>query len=407
MRGRGVVAVHSHTAESEVRRRWVRHVASAIGVLATCAAIAACGSSSSSGTGSSSSGSSTAASSSGSATSAASPGVTTAKAFLAKYATAPTTLGNVPALPKPAPKGKMIVFLQCEEQQCAEVGKGFAAATKAVGWSYKSIGFNSAEPSTLTSALQTALQYHPVAVEFQGSPYSQWSSEVPAYKAAGVKLIPITLGTVPTNATIPIEIGSPSLFDLYGKLIADWFIVDSNGKGKAVFANVPEYPTFAITGEAFSKEVAANCPACSVKTVNLTIAELDNNQVDPTVVSALRDDPSATYAIAPDGALYTGLPEQLKAASLDNITVGGGAATEENEQDLLNGSESAWVVQSFEEQGWIGTDIALRVAEGTSLPAADSLQPTEVLTKGNVGQAEADYAVPSNFESLFEQLWSK
>jgi ribose transport system substrate-binding protein len=301
----------------------------------------------------------------------------------------------------------LIVFLQCEEQQCAEVGKGFAAATKAIGWNYKSIGFNSAQPATLTSALQTALQYHPVAVEFQGSPYQEWSSEVPAYKAAKVALVPITLGAVPTSSTVPVEIGAPTLFQLYGKLIADWFIASSNGTGHAVFANVPEYPTFAITGEALTKEVAAECPKCSLKTVNLTISELDNNQVVPTIVSALRSNPSATYALAPDGALFTGLTPALKAASLTHIIVGGGAATEENEQDLLDGTEAAWLVQSFEQQGWIGTDVALRVAEQAPIPAADSLQPTEVLTKSNVGKAQADYAVPAGYASLFRQLWAK
>jgi ABC-type sugar transport system substrate-binding protein len=144
-----------------------------------------------------------------------------------------------------------------------------------------------------------------------------------------------------------------------------------------------------------------------VKTVNLTISELDNNQVVPTVVSALRSDPSATYALAPDGALFAGLPEQLKAAGLSHVKVGGGSATEENEQDLAAGTESAWLVQSFEEQGWVGMDVALRVAEGAKVPAADELEPTQVLTKSNVGKPASDYAVPSNYPSLFQGLWSK
>jgi ribose transport system substrate-binding protein len=390
------VKVLSHDSESRGRRRWIRIVSASTAVLAVSAAVAACSSSSSNST-----------SSTSSTSPSSSAAVAQARAFLAKYSTAPTTLGNITPLPKAAPKGKTIVFLQCEEQQCAEVGKGFTAATAAVGWSLKTIGFNSAQPSSLISALQTALQYHPVAVEFQGSPYSEWQSEIPAYKAANVALIPITAGSVQTSATVPIEIGAPSLFQLYGKLIADWFISASNGKGHAVFANVPEYPTFAITGQALTKEVAATCPQCSVQTVNLTISELDNNQVVPTIVSALRSNPSATYALAPDGALFAGLPEALRAASLSNINIGGGAATEENEQDLVNGTESAWLVQSFEEQGWMGVDVALRLLEGVPLPSADSVQPTQVLTKSTVGTPQADYAVPSNYASLYRQAWSK
>lgn len=342
-----------------------------------------------------------------SASSAASNGVAAAKAIVAQYSKAPTSIGSLKALPTKAPKGKTIVFLQCEEQQCAEVDTGFADATKAIGWKLKTIGFNLANPATLTSALKTALQYHPAAVEFQGAAYQTWASEIPAYKAAHVALVPITAGVVPTSKTVPIEIGSPAEFRLYGKLVADWFIADSHGKGKAVFANVPEFPTFAIMAKALTKEVAAKCPHCTVTASNVTVAELDANQMVPTLVSALRSDPSATYALASDGALVAGLPAALKAAGVSNVKVAGATATEENQQDLIDGTESAWTVQSFQEEGWIGTDVALRKVEGTPIPASEGIEPTLFLTKKNVGKPVTDYPVPANYRTVFKHLWAK
>jgi len=38
------------------------------------------------------------------------------------------------ALPSAPPKGKTVLFLQCEEAQCAQEGQGMQAAAATIGW---------------------------------------------------------------------------------------------------------------------------------------------------------------------------------------------------------------------------------------------------------------------------------
>ena len=51
-----------------------------------------------------------------------------------------------------------------------------------------------------------------------------------------------------------------------GKIIADYFVSDSGGKGNAVIEHVPAYPILDGFTTGFANEVKAQCPGC--KTVD-------------------------------------------------------------------------------------------------------------------------------------------
>jgi ribose transport system substrate-binding protein len=332
----------------------------------------------------------------------ANSGLAAAKAFVKKYESAPTGItATIPLKSKPA-TGKTLVFMQCSLAQCQQIDGDLAKAVKAVGWKLKTIDWNSAESSSLVSGMQTALQYHPVATVIISEPYATWKQEIPAYTKAGVKIIPMTVGSVPISKTVPVNIGGPKFYGLLGEELAQWFIAASNGKGNAVFANAPEFQVFAELASGFNSTLKKECSACKVTTVNQSISDIENSNVAPVVSAVQRG--GAKYVLTSDGANILPLPSALKSAGL-TVNIAGDTPTIDNEADLLNGTEAAWGSVSWTIAAWEVVDAAARASEGMTVPVEDGGMPTEILTKSNVGKPGNDWIEPKNYAALYKKLW--
>jgi ribose transport system substrate-binding protein len=401
--GRATASIHRH--------RRVPAVALALAV--TAALAAGCGSSSSSSSSSAaaptaatatSAETSTSAGTSTSASAGGGSGLSAATAFVKKYSSAPTSLTNMQPLKSKPPTGKTLVFLQCSLAQCQDIDNNLKVAVKALGWNLKTIDFDSSQSSALVAGLQTALNYHPVAVAMISDPYATWKQVIPAYQKAGVKIIPMTVGAVPISSTVPVNIGGPKFYSLLGQVMANWFIADSDGKGSAVFANAPEFQVFAELASGFNSTIKKNCPACKISTVNQSISDIENSNVAP-IVSAVQRDSSIKYVLTSDGANILPLPSALKTAGLSDVKIAGATPTIDNEAALLSGTESAWAAVSFTIAAWQVVDSAARSVEGMKIPEEDGGLSTQILTKSNVGKPSTDYIAPSNYQAQFEKLW--
>ena len=135
--------------------------------------VAACGSStSSSSSTTTSTGSATTTSTSSAASNSA---VTAAQQKVQVAEKPPTSIAQTTPLTRKPPH-ETIVWTLCENTACVDIGKGMQEAAQALGWTYKTVPYQSANPATLVTALHTALQYHPFAVGLSGVPEPAWSS---------------------------------------------------------------------------------------------------------------------------------------------------------------------------------------------------------------------------------------
>jgi hypothetical protein len=141
----------------------------------------------------------------------------------------PTSIPVTQPLPSAPPKGKTVLFMQCEEVECSYEGTGMKAAAAAIGWNVKVLNFQAANPATLVSALQTGLQYHPVAAFFSGVPQEAWASEQKPYAAAGAYLVDTFLPAVPTGAAIAPGRAYGADMTALGTVLGDEQIADSGG----------------------------------------------------------------------------------------------------------------------------------------------------------------------------------
>jgi len=333
-------------------------------------------------------------------------GLAAARATIADADAAPASIGVHTPLKTPAPAGDTFVWLRCDFAQCGYTQVGVAAAVQALHWNLKVIDFNAANPATLIAAMNQALQYHPVAVSFNGNPYATWSQEVPAYEKAGVAIIPNYIGPAPLNKAVIADLANPADLAGQARSIAAWMAVDSGGSGKALVLGVPSLPAIGAFPDDFESALRDFCPACTTTTLSASESQVANpTAIDPLIVSAVQRDRSIKYVIVPDGGLTPGLPAALTGAGISGVKIAGAQGSLENMTDIKIGSEQAFMAQDFTYLGWLDVDVAVRHVEGMAISPGDGGLLTQLITKSNVGTPELNLDKPADYQQEFERLW--
>jgi ribose transport system substrate-binding protein len=350
---------------------------------------------------------SAAATASASAAGTTSSAVAAAVAAVKTSSTMPTSIPETQSLPSAPPKGKTVLFLQCEEVQCSYEGDGLKAAAAAIGWTVKVLNFQAANPATLVSALQTGLQYHPVAAFFSGVPQEAWQSEQKPYAAAGAVIVDNYLAATPSGAGVLAGRGYASENEQMGTVLAQQQIANSGGAPAAsLIVSVPTYTVFDPMVTAYKAEIAKDCPSCSVTEDDFTLPQMLGGQLVPAVVSAAKRIPNLKYIVSVNGAFTDTLPEALKAAGLAGkyqVISGQGVSTDQ--QNVLAGSQLATVSGPFILGGWQDMDMAIRAVMKLPPSPGDNVVPWVLLDKSNIGKPSDSYDVPTDYPSLFEKLW--
>ncbi|HEX3960786.1 MAG TPA: hypothetical protein VHZ03_29895 [Trebonia sp.] len=380
-----------------------RRVAGAVLAAGVLALAAACSSAS----GSSSSAVPVGASASGTAPGgAAPPAVAAAVAAVRAASTMPASIPETQALPSAPPKGKTVLFMQCEEVECSFEGNGMKAAAAAIGWTVKVLNYQAANPATLVTALQQGLQYHPVAAFFSGVPQEAWQSEQKPYAAAGAFLVDTFLDTVPTGVGVePGRAYQPDMTSL-GTVLADEQIADSGGtSANSILVNVPTYDVFGPLVTAYKAEMAKDCPACQVTDVDVTLPQMLSGDLNSAVVSAAKRASGVKYIVSTNGSFTDTLPQALKAAGLGGLKLISGQGVSLDQQNVLNGTQLATVSSPLTLSGWQDVDIAIRAVMHLPIPAGDGVVPWVLLTKANIGTPSDSYDRPVDYPAQFEKLW--
>jgi ribose transport system substrate-binding protein len=369
--------------------------------------LAGCSSSSSSTTASASS--PAASSLSGSASSSASGGsssqVDAATAITQKWIHASPTLSATTPLTSPAPTGKTFVWLNCEIPACTEIGQGIKEATALLGWNLKVIQYNQANISALVPAMQQALTYHPVGVGLSGLPQAVWQTEEAAYAKAGVPIIAGFVGPVNLSSTVIGNVGDgPNLVD-YGTMMANWFISDSGGTGKALNVHVDSLEILKGISDAFDSTVKSGCSACSTMDLSSTLQDVESGALNGQIVAALQRDPSIKYVASPQGGFISGLSAALASAGLKDIKIVSTGSSSQNIADVNNGTETATIGGAFQVGGFQMIDIDLRHLEGMTVDPYDGGLPKQLIVKSSNVTPANDYPPITPFISQFKALW--
>jgi ribose transport system substrate-binding protein len=379
--------------------RSVPRLAAVAAVAAGVALVTACSSSGSAQPGSSS----TSAASPG-GTASASQAVTAAKAMVAQYEAAPTTIPQTTPLSSPAPKGKSIIYLNDDAVPSLTLtGGGVQAAAQALGWGYSTLNEDVSSPASVQAALEEALVKKPSGVVLLFPTNLLSSSVIKQYEAAGV---PIAIGSNPIDTPSTVLLGPAMNLDfnsLQGKLLASWMIADSGGTGRSLMVGIPSFPSISAVMSEYSS-VVKGCSGCSAKALNITLQQVAAGSVSSAVVSAIQADPGIKYVFFADGEWGAGITQALKAAGLNSVKVGGVTPTTDQMSELRTGAQSAWIGLNYNYLGESMVDLLVRKFGNSAGSAGDDLQPIQILTPQNVG-TQQNFNAPADSLDQFKTLW--
>jgi ribose transport system substrate-binding protein len=252
-----------------------------------------------------------------------------------------------------------------------------------------------------------ALGLHPSAVTLSGIPAADgWASVEPAYKAAGVPIIPMFLGPTQLDSTVIANIGGPPSRASTAVTMARWFIADSGGKGHALLQRVDGFPVLKVWSDTFASTVSAECSECKITTLSNTIADASGGGIVSSIIPKLVADPSINYLFG-DLEFYDGLPAAMRAASLTGrVKVAGQTPDIIGENYLKQGVFSAATPAGNNYAGWLAADAAFRYLMHLPIPAADNgYLPYQLLFPKTNFDINPGYDKPSDYPAQFKALW--
>ncbi len=380
----------------------MRKISAAVIAVTSALAIAACSSSGSTSSGSGSSASAAATASSGSASGA---DIAAAKAYEDQFLTAPTSIGiSTPLNAKPA-SGKLLVGLDSGLGSATVLAKYWAQAAADAGWTYKNL-ISGATPTAQQAAMSSAIQLNPAGILTSGIPVATISTQLALAKQKGIWVNTSASTDPPSGAMFDTSIANPAQLAQWGKMVAAYVVVQSNGKADVQDFSLPVFPILLDFDTAFIAALKQWCPACKV-TQNPQQASAIGTTTPQAVVSTVTRNPSTNWLIFDLGDLATGVNAALSAAGLHGLHIGGLTADTPNIAALKSKTQDVWTAYSLPIVAYRQVDSFARKFEG--MPTLNAALPTQLLTQDNVNSMVADssqnYVGVANYRSQFLTLW--
>jgi len=367
-----------------------------IATLVLVLAFAACGSDDNSSDSSASAG--------GATSSGGGEGVATAQERLKPFEATPTEITIKEPLKGAPPAGKTIVMLGTNDPNNQKLQKSLKNLAAMAKWNYAVVSYDPANPATFNAAIDTAITKKANYIAEAGIPLT--AAMIKKAQDAGAKWVLTSVHPVEVKDPIIVDANAYENDEQMGKVLADFFVSDSKGKGNVVIEHVPAYPILDGFTDGFQAEVKELCPDCKVKIQDITIPDLTAGKVPSVMVSALRSNPDADYVGFDVGPFAAGIDSALAAAGMsDKVKVIGEAADEAAIASLKSGKQTAWTGFDPVYSTYVMMDAMFRDSLGMPIDAeASGLQTTQILTKDNVGDIST-WSEPKDALAQFKKLW--
>lgn len=197
-----------------------------------------------------------------------------------------------------------------------------------------------------------------------------------------------------------------------GKLLADWFVSDSGGKGDAVVLTSNEVPSSVILQDSFKAEMARVCPSTCTYSFQDTAISQWQSRIPTLTQTAIQKDPKLGYILPVfDGMATSVLPSVDQAGADSRIKVASFNGTPAVMQ-FLQDKSSPMVMDISNPNSWLNyavIDTVFRVLNGNDA-SLDYKIPFRVFTKNNVtglNLTSEDDKAWFGFDYLpdFQKLW--
>jgi ABC-type sugar transport system substrate-binding protein len=336
-----------------------------------------------------------------------------AQEALAPYLKPPTALTVTKPLSARPPADKTVYFLSDGITISQQIYAGIQRATAVLGWKAKVLTWNASNPSSINSALLSAVNDGADAVVFPATDAVALSSGLKAAAQKGVIVIGDATGNPADTPGITAEVNSALTAGVtWGKLIGLGIAADAEKSGKPAHVVNVTAPVYATVLKPTDDSVAATlhtyCAKCTFDNLNISAEDLFAGNTPRLVVSYLQSHPDTTaISVRATGLLQPGLATALKTAGMSKIKIYGDVPLAPQLAELKSGQAAGYPVDPLTVTGWMCVDAIARQLvdkDGAAYTSADT--PQWWLTRDtDFDPSSGPPRIPSNYEAQFKTMW--
>ncbi len=240
---------------------------------------------------------------------------------------------------------------------------------------------------------------------------SLFTKQIADMHAAGIKVITGNTG-VPGDVTGGQDAEVSFDYAQVGRIVGDWFVMDSKGKGKALVISSDDVPASQTQAKATIAEAKKNCPTCSVTLKDVQIPQWETS-IPTLFQSTMNTEPDRTYLLPIyDGQSLPGLGAIRTAGAGSKVNVGTFNATPGIVESLKDPKSGLKLDVGGNNEWWAyaGTDTIFRVLSGTA-PITNYNIGLRVFSTSNAnlitGTDDGAWYGYTGFRARFTALWKK
>jgi len=280
-------------------------------------------------------------------------------------------------LDAPVPAGARVVYLDVGTPVSAVMWSNLQAPAELLGLELERVE-TGRDAQSINAAMNTVVELAPDGVINITLDPIFFESQIEQLDDLG---IPIASGSVMNTVEygLPEAFNGPDWMTANGEALGAAAIARSGGATELVFYNIPEFPFSSYELDGAQSRVAELCPECTLRVVDIPIAELGSTAAD-RVVSDLQANPQTEYFIAAVDEVQIGLPQKLSLAGIDVGGIGMWTAPPNYEQ-IAAGEQDATLSVDLNLMMWTVLDQLLREMAGQDYAWPDVTTRASTLTR--------------------------
>lgn len=337
---------------------------------------------------------------------AASANTKVANAIVTKYSQNPTSIGNLPPITKPIPKGKYIITITNATDAAVTLNKYTVQGGKVLGWKMEALQAESTLEGQ-RKTLQQAIAKKPDGIAVSGlDPLSAYGDLFKLAGDRGIAIVCSACMSKPTGGLVDTHIAGPKMLDLWGQMIAAFTVANVKGTPNVQMFGISVYPILRRFDLAYQKNLKRLSPKATFKFNELDFA----TGVPQQVGNVYKANPGTNMVTSDLGDFFIGVPQGLfnvGAKPGSAPLIGGLTAGKDAIQTLKSKTTNAWTGYSLPIVGYSVIDSFARYWTDTPFATADL--PTQILTQKNIGSAvltkDGDYLGVKDFQAQFKKVW--
>jgi ribose transport system substrate-binding protein len=317
-----------------------------------------------------------------------------------------------PTDPVTPPKKFKVAGVSCASvlEGCLTPLEGAEDAAKELGWEFE-IYDGEGDPTVQAKRIQQAVQKGANALILAAVEGNSVKSALEEAEQAGVIIISTSNGTAPGEQGYEVDT-SPNVTAI-GNAVADWMIVDSEGKAVVTPFVDQEFQTNIDFSEGIEEELA-ECPGCTTEPgVNFVATDV-GSKLGGNTTAYLQQHPDVEYFYS---TYDPAMSEQVAAVQQAGIEVkscsqlGDAQNLSFIKNEQVQACDGAW---DNEYEGYATIDQIIRLATKKPLWVSENVPsrykygeniPWVLLEKENLPESEETYRAPFDYISEYQKLW--